>query len=112
MHVYAQLKTPSSATPFINFSSLIKLRAALEWRDVVPIFVLLGLCLTLGPLTAVAKAQREPDWQRSVILPPPNEPPPPPPPGEDLLLDYAHSSVELGETNLCNSIGQAECGNV
>jgi hypothetical protein len=111
MHVYAQLKTPSSATPFINFSSLIKLRAALEWRNVVPILVLLGLCLTLGPLTAVAKAHREPDWQRSLILPPPNEPPPPPPPGEDLLIDY-DESAELAGTKLCDSSAQADYSNV
>jgi hypothetical protein len=111
MHVYAHMKTQSSATLLINFSPLTKFRAALEWRNVVPILVLLGLYLTLGPLTAIAKAHREPDWQRSLILPPPNEPPPPPPPGEDLLIDY-DESAELAGTKLCDSSAQADYGNV
>jgi hypothetical protein len=104
--------TQSSAILLIDVSPLIKVRAALEWRKIVPILTFLGLCLILGPFGALAKPQRAAEWQQSLILPPPNEPPPAPPRGEDLLLDYAHSSVELGETNLCNSIGQAECGNV
>jgi hypothetical protein len=106
------MKTPSSTILLIDVSPLIKVRAALERRKIVPILTFLGLCLILGPLSALAKPQRAAEWQRSLILPPPNEPPPPPPPGEDSLLDYADNSVELGETNLCNSIAQAECGNV
>jgi hypothetical protein len=104
------MKTQSSATLLINFSPLIRLRAALEWRNVGPILVLVGLCLTLGPVTAFAKVHRASESQRSLILPPPNEPPPPPPPAEDLLIDY-DESAELAGTKLCDSIAQAECGN-
>jgi hypothetical protein len=111
-YIRTQMKTQSSAILLIDVSPLIKVRAALEWRKIVPILTFLGLCLILGPLSALAKPHRASEWQRSLILPPPNEPPPPPPPGEDLLLDYADNSVGLGETNLCNSIAQAECGNV
>jgi hypothetical protein len=91
----------------IDVSPLITVRAALERQKIVPILILLGLCLILGPLSALAKWPGD-----ATILPPPNEPPPPPPPGGDLLLDYANNSARLGETNLCNSIAQAECSNV
>jgi hypothetical protein len=106
------MKTQSSAILLIDVSPPIKVRAALERRKIVPMLTFLGLCLILGPLSALATSHRAAEWQRSLILPPPNELPPPPPPGEDLLLDYTDNSAGLGETNLCNSIAQAECGNV
>jgi hypothetical protein len=111
-YIRTQMKTQSSAILLIDVSPLIKVRAALERRKIVPILTFLGLCLILGPLSALAKPHRVSESQRSLILPPPNESPPPPPPGEDLLLDYAENSAGLGETNLCNSIAQAECSNV
>jgi hypothetical protein len=109
--LYAQMKTRSSATPLINLRPFTILRAALEWRNVVPILVLLGPCLTLGPLTAVAKGHCESEWQQALILPPPNEPPPPPPPREDLLTDY-DESAKLAGMKLCESSAQADHGNV
>jgi hypothetical protein len=104
------MNTQSSATLLVNCSPPIRPRAALEWRNVAPILVLVGLCLILGPLTAFAKVHRASESQRSLILPPPNEPPPPPPPVE-LSIDY-NESAELAGTKLCDSIPQAECGNV
>jgi hypothetical protein len=109
----APTKSRLAEIVLVAASSITKIAAAPQWRNVAPILVFFGLCLILVPFTALAKTHRASEWQRSLILPSPNEPPPPPPPSGDLLIDDADNSARsAAPVGLWESITKVDYSNV